>query len=162
MADAGITAWEAKYSYQMRRPIVGIRRAAGTGNPATIADPTWQPLGAQADNGSGTNSTPTFPSYVSGHATIGSTLFQILRRYYGTDDIAFSFQSDEFNGMTRDQTGAVRPPRTREYAKSHPTGTGDHDSRIYLGVHWRFDQDQGLMVGRAIGDFVFDHYLLPR
>jgi hypothetical protein len=38
----------------------------------------------------------------------------------------------------------------------------NHDSRIYLGVHWRFDQDAGLNQGRAIGDFVFNNYLLPR
>ncbi len=162
MADAGIAAWEAKYSYQFWRPIVGIRGAASTGNPATIADPNWQPLGAQADNNSGTNFTPNFPSYVSGHATIGSALFQTLRRYYGTDDIAFHFQSDEFNGVTRDETGAVRPPRTREYANLTQPELENHDSRIYLGVHWRFDQDQGLRLGRAIGDFVFDNYLLPR
>ena len=108
------------------------------------------------------NFTPNFPSYVSGHATFGSALFQILRRYYGTDDIAFRFQSDEFNGVTRDQTGAVRPPRTREYANLTQPELENHDSRIYLGVHWRFDQDEGLKMGRAIGDFVFDNYPLPR
>src|SRR5271165_5107537 len=108
------------------------------------------------------NFTPNFPSYVSGHATFGSALFQILRRYYGTDDIAFRFQSDEFNGVTRDQTGAVRPPRTREYANLTQPELENHDSRIYLGVHWRFDQDEGLKMGRAIGDFVFDTYPLPR
>ena len=162
LADAGIAAWEAKYTYQFWRPIVGIRGAASTGNPATVADPTWEPLGAQADNHSGTNFTPNFPSYVSGHATIGSALFQVLRRYYGTDDIAFRFQSDEFNGVTTDQTGAVRPPRTRKYANLTEPELENHDSRIYLGVHWRIDQDQGLQMGRAIGDFVFDNYLLPR
>jgi hypothetical protein len=161
MADAGITAWEAKYRYQFWRPIVGIRGAASTGNPATIADPNWEPLGAQADNGSGTNFTPFFPSYVSGHATIGSALFQTLRRYYCTDDIAFRFQSDEFNGVTRDQTGVVRAPRTREYANLTQAELENHDSRIFLGVHWRFDQDQGLKIGREIGNFVIDNYLLP-
>jgi len=64
MADAGISAWEAKYTYQFWRPIVGIRGAASTGNPATVADPNWEPLGARADNGSGTNFTANFPSYV--------------------------------------------------------------------------------------------------
>jgi hypothetical protein len=162
MADAGIAAWEAKYLYQVWRPIVGIREAATTGNPATVADPSWEPLGAQADNGSGTNFTPNFPSYVSGHATFGSALFQVLRRYYGTDEIAFRFRSDEFNGVTRGATGTVRPPRTREYANLTEPELENHDSRIYLGVHWRFDQDEGLRMGRAIGDFVFDNYLLPR
>jgi hypothetical protein len=57
---------------------------------------------------------------------------------------------------------AVRPRRTREYANLTQPELENHDSRIYLGVHWRFDQDQGLRLGRAIGDFVFDNYLLPR
>jgi hypothetical protein len=161
MADAGIAAWDTKYIYQVWRPIVGIRQAASTGNPATLADPNWEPLGAQADNGSGTDFTPNFPSCDSGHATFGSAMFQVLRSYYGTDDIDFRFQSDEFNGVTMDMTGAVRPPRTREYSNLTQAELENHDSRIYLGVHWRFDQDQGLKQGRAIGEYVFDNYLLP-
>jgi hypothetical protein len=162
LADAGITCWETKYHYQFWRPIVAIRAAADTGNPNTVADPTWAPLGAQADNNSGTNFTPNFPSYTSGHASFGSSMFQILRRYYGRDDIAFCFQSDEFNGVTRDDTGTVRPPRTRFYTNLTQPELELHDSRIYLGIHWRFDQDQGLMHGREVGDYVIDNFLLPR
>jgi hypothetical protein len=162
MGDAGISCWGCKYIYQFWRPIVGIREAASTGNPATVADPTWEPLGAQADNNSGTNFTPNFPSYTSGHATFGSSMFQVLRRYYGTDDIPFHLQSDEFNGVTRDDTGKVRPQRTRSYLNLSQAEIENHDSRIYLGIHWRFDQDQGLVQGRKLGDFVVDNYLLPR
>ena len=68
----------------------------------------WQPLGAPASFG-GTNFTPPFPAYTSGHATFGGALFQTLRRFYGRDDIAFVFTSDEFNGVTRDNAGNVRP-----------------------------------------------------
>jgi hypothetical protein len=159
MADAGIACWETKYFYSLWRPMLGIRQADSTGNPDTVADPNWEPLGAQADNDSGTNFTPPFPSYDSGHATFGSALFQILRRYYGTDDIVFSFQSDEFNGVTRDDTGAVRPQRTRSYSTLSQAEMENHDSRIYLGIHWRFDQDEGLLMGRSVGDYVFDHVL---
>src|SRR5262249_58501572 len=103
-ADAGIACWETKYFYSFWRPIVGIRNADSTGNPDTPADPNWEPLGAQCSNGCGavTNFTPPFPSYDSGHASFGSALFQVLREYYGTDNIPFSFQSDEFNGVTTD------------------------------------------------------------
>lgn len=162
MADAGISCWGCKYKYQLWRPIVGIRQAASAGNPATVADTTWEPLGAPADNGSGTNFTPNFPSFTSGHASFGSALFQVLRRYYGRDDIRFRFQSDEFNGVTRDESGKVRPRRTRCYLNLTQAEMENHDSRIYLGVHWRFDQHWGLIEGRALGDFVIDHYLLPR
>jgi hypothetical protein len=162
LGDAGVSCWGGKYTYQFWRPIVGIREAGSTGNTATAADPSWEPLGAQADNNSGTNFTPGFPSYTSGHATLGSSMFQVLRRYYGTDQIPFCFQSDEFNGVTRDDTGTVRPARTRCYLNLTQAELENHDSRIYLGVHWRFDQDQGLIHGRKIGNFVVDNCLLPR
>jgi len=48
------------------------------------------------------NFTPPFPSYPSGHAGFGGALFQTLRRFYGTDEIAFRFMSDEFNGVTKE------------------------------------------------------------
>jgi Vanadium chloroperoxidase N-terminal domain len=161
MADAGVAAWDGKYIYAFWRPIVGIRLADQDQNPLTVADPHWKPLGAQADNGSGTNFTPPFPSYVSGHATFGTAMFQVLRRFYGTDDISFSFQSDEFNGVTSNG-GVVRPRRVRWYRNLEQAEVENLLSRIYLGVHWRFDQIQGNTLGRKVGNYVFDNVLLPR
>ena len=103
MADAGIAIWESKYYYDFWRPVTGIREAdAGTGptdegdgNPATLGDPTFSPLGAPASNLNGPNFTPPFPSYPSGHAGFGGALFQTLRRFFRKDDIQFTFVSDE-------------------------------------------------------------------
>ena len=103
------TAWESKYHYDFWRPITGIRESdpgtgptgAGDGNPNTVGDPTFTPLGAPASNLQGPNFTPPFPACASGHATFGGALFQTLRRFYGTDHIGFTFVSDEFNGVTR-------------------------------------------------------------
>ena len=91
MADAGIAIWESKYYYELWRPVTGIRESdAGTGptglgdgNPATVGDPTFMPLGAPASNSTGPNFTPPFPSYPSGHAGFGGALFQILRASTG-------------------------------------------------------------------------------
>ena len=69
----------------------------------------FTPLGAPASNLNGPNFTPPFPAYPSGHAGFGGALFQTLRRFYGTDAIAFTFVSDEFNGTTKDHNGNVRP-----------------------------------------------------
>lgn len=80
----------------------------GDGNPATTGDPTFTPLCALASNLAGLNFTPPFPSYPSGHAGFGGAAFQTLRLFYGRDDIAFTFVSDEFNGVTRDNEGSVR------------------------------------------------------
>jgi hypothetical protein len=99
MADAGIACWESKYFYDFWRPVLGVRESdpgtgpsgLGDGNPLTIGDPAWTPLGAPASNQSGTDFTPPFPAYPSGHATFGAALFRILERFYGTDAIAFTF-----------------------------------------------------------------------
>ena len=117
MADAGIAIWESKYFYQFWRPITGIRESdeetgpsgLGDGNPATAGDPTFSPLGAPASNLTGPNFTPPFPAYPSGHAGFGGALFEMLRNFYRTDRIPFTFVSDEFNGVTRDNAGTVRP-----------------------------------------------------
>ena len=45
------------------------------------------------------------PTYPSGHSTFGGALFEVLRTFYGRDDIAFSFMSDEFNGVTKGRDG---------------------------------------------------------
>jgi hypothetical protein len=94
--------------------VTAIREADSDGNDATVADAAFTPLGAPASNLLGPDFTPPFPTYPSGHAGIGGALFEILRRFYGTDDITFTFVSDEYNGETADGEGIIRPliPRT--------------------------------------------------
>ena len=93
-----VAIWESKYFYQYWRPVTGIRESdrhwsngLGDGNPGTMGDPTFSPLGAPASNLQGPNFTPPFPAYPSGHAGFGGALFQTLRNFYGTDRIHFSF-----------------------------------------------------------------------
>jgi membrane-associated phospholipid phosphatase len=155
MADAAIASWETKFEYQVWRPITAIRAAADDGNPATEPDPTFQPLGAPSSNLLGPNYTPPFPAYTSGHATFGGTVFQILRRFYGTDRISFRFQSDEFNGITRDNRGNVRPRRSRAFGTLGAAEEENGQSRIYLGIHWSFDKTQGIRQGNRLANYVF-------
>jgi hypothetical protein len=165
MADAGVSVWESKYFYDFWRPITGIRESdpgtgpthAGDGNPATIGDRAFSPLGAPASNLTGPNFTPPFPAYPSGHAGFGGALFQTLRRFFGTDAIAFTFVSDEFNGFTKDHNGNVRPYTPRNFSSLSQAEEENGQSRIYLGIHWSFDKTQGIAQGRRIADYVFDH-----
>lgn len=161
MADAGIASWYSKYEYDFWRPIVGIRNAHLDGNPLTQADPNWMPLGAPASNMGGTNFTPPFPAYTSGHATFGAAAFGTLRHFFGTDKIKFSFTSDEFNGVTKDQNGQVRPVVTRTYKSLSQATMENAVSRIYLGIHWRFDATDGINQGNAIAKEVFKRLLQP-
>lgn len=170
MADAGLAVWESKYHYDLWRPITGIRESdsgtgptgLGDGNVATIGDPTFRPLGAPASNLNGPNFTPPFPAYPSGHAGFGGALFETLRNFYGTDAIRFTFVSDEFNGITRDNNGNVRPLIPRTFNTLSQAEEENGQSRIYLGIHWRFDKTEGIAQGRRVADYVFDHLFQAR
>lgn len=169
MADAGMAIWESKYYYDFWRPITGIRESdpgtgptgAGDGNSATTGDPTFVPLGAPASNLNGPNFTPPFPSYPSGHGGLGGALFETIRRFYGTDNIAFTFVSDEFNGITKDHNGNVRPYLPRSFSTLSQAEEENGQSRIYLGIHWRFDKTAAIAQGEQVADYVFDHVFLP-
>ena len=169
MADAGMAVWESKYYYDFWRPITGIRESdpgtgptgSGDGNSATTGDPNFRPLGAPASNLAGPNFTPPFPAYPSGHAGFGGALFQTLRRFYGTDNIPFTFVSDEFNGTTRGNDGSVRPLLPRSFATLSQAEEENGQSRIYLGIHWSFDKTEGITQGRRVADYVFDNTFAP-
>jgi PAP2 superfamily protein len=169
MADAGMSIWESKYFYDLWRPITGIRESdlgtgptgTGDGNPQTIGDPNFTPLGAPASNLTGPNFTPPFPAYPSGHAGFGGALFQTLRRFYRTDRIAFTFVSDEFNGTTKDHDGNIRPNMPRSFSSFSQAEEENGQSRIYLGIHWPFDKTQGIAQGRRVANYVFDHAFTP-
>jgi hypothetical protein len=161
LADAAIVSWDTKYYYNFWRPVTAMRAAASTGNPMTVPDPTWTPMGAPETNGGGSNFTPAFPAYTSGHAAFGGALFTVLRDFYGTDHVGFTIGSDEFNGMTRDQNGNVRPVLRFHYATFKQAMIQNAMSRIYLGIHWPWDMDYGIVQGKGVGSYVFRHALRP-
>jgi hypothetical protein len=174
-ADAAITCWNDKYRYDLWRPVTAIREndpgtgptGLGSGNPYLVGqgDPAWVPLGAPADNHNGTNFTPPFPSYTSGHATIGAATFKVLEDFYHSDTIPnggkITIISDEFNTVTIDQNGHARPLLPRTYNSFSQMAGENAQSRIYLGIHWHFDAVEGIRSGDGIGDYVFTHALLP-
>jgi hypothetical protein len=163
MSDAGCTAWNNKYDDAFWRPIMGIRNGENDGNPETVGFANWTPLGAPASNPrpGETNFTPSFPAYTSGHATFGAATFQILTRFYGRDDISFSFTSDELNGITLDANGDVRPVVTRSFDSFTEAKLENAQSRIYLGIHWAFDRDDGIRTGDQAANYVYENILQP-
>jgi membrane-associated phospholipid phosphatase len=160
IADATIAVWETKFHYDFWRPVTAVRDTGGRdGNRATHGDPGWTPLGSPASNLVGPNFTPPFPAYPSGHAGLGGALFQMLRRLYG-DAIPFTFVSDEFNGITRDNQGRVRPYLPRSFRSLSQAEEENAQSRIYQGVHWQFDKTAGAAIGHKVADYVFQRGLV--
>lgn len=170
MADAGIAAWHWKYHFDFWRPVVGIREAdAGTGtsglgdgNAATKGDAFWAPLGAPDTNGNRVrNFTPGFPAYPSGHSVFGSTCFNLIQEFYGVGNvITFEFVSDEFDGRNRDSTNVVRPRISKSFDLKSAIKS-NADSRVWLGVHWRFDSDDGIDLGKTISNLAFAAFGRP-
>jgi membrane-associated phospholipid phosphatase len=174
MGDCGIYAWRDKYLYDLWRPVVGVREADvnSVGPSITDAqadtqingpcDPFWLPLGRPATNKLGEYSrTPDFPAYPSGHATFGAAIFEILRLFQAEkagavydptaiDNIAFTFVSDELNGSSIDPDGSVRPRINRKYTSVAAAMYENSISRIFLGVHWRFDGTSGKTVKKML------------
>lgn len=150
MADAGIIAWQAKYFYDLWRPVIGIRQqdegygsAHGSGKALPHGDPFWRPLGLPATNQLGRlSTTPNFPAYPSGHASFGTTCFELVRLFLDEEGIdsglEFNVMSDELNGLHHDSDGSVRTPHLRTLTLTSAIDENIR-SRIYLGVHWRFD-----------------------
>jgi hypothetical protein len=161
MADAGFTAWNNKYDDAFWRPVMGVRYADVDGNPETEGDADWIPLGAPASNPrpEEIDFTPPFPAYTSGHATFGAAVFQSLARFYGRDDISFSFISDELNGVTLGSDGQPRSVVERSFDSLTEAKLENAQSRIYLGIHWRFDADDGIQTGDEVADYVFENFL---
>jgi hypothetical protein len=149
MGDAGINCWHCKYKYDLWRPVTGIQEGATDGNPDTAGDTSWQPLGAPGGAG-GVDFTPPFPAYTSGHATFGAATFRVLERFYGKNNIQFTMGSDELPGVTR------------TFDSFSQASDENAISRIYLGIHWLFDAEQGIAAGKKVADWVYGHALAPK
>jgi hypothetical protein len=174
LADSIIAAWDAKYEADLWRPITGIREAALDGNPDTTADIAWEYLGAPGNNPSIATDdfTPPFPAYVSGHATMGGAIFKTLELFYGTNDFSVADASIGFDLVTGQYTLHSTEPGggdSRDFVRFTQVGDvgpgmenspeGENTmSRVYLGVHWRMDQEDGQALGRAVAQYVAANY----
>jgi hypothetical protein len=136
--DAMIACFDAKYHYWFWRPYQAIHFADTDGNPDTVADPSWQPLGA----------TPNFPEYPSAHACHSTAVVEALDAFFGTDNVHFTLNG-RVTGTSRDYN------HLREVVK-------DVDwARVLVGFHFRNSDMQGSSLGRKVGRYVVDHHFQP-
>ena len=84
----------------------------------------YYPRPSQMDPSIKTTGTPNFPSYTSGHSTFSGAAAQVL-------GYIFPFEQSSLDAMAAEASV----------------------SRIYGGIHYRFDCEVGLRCGKAIGSF---------
>ncbi|HEY2372645.1 MAG TPA: vanadium-dependent haloperoxidase [Gaiellaceae bacterium] len=138
-ADSAIAFYDAKYTYELWRPVTAIRLADTDGNPDTVADPNWLPLAG---------STPADPSYPGAHSTISAAGADVLASFFG-DHQSFAVTSPALPGVTRSFVSFS--------AAAEEAGV----SRIYAGVHTRLDHIAGVTLGHDVANFVLHNALLP-
>jgi hypothetical protein len=79
VADAFIGCWDAKFQYDLVRPVTYIRR---------VIDKAWEPLLI----------TPPFPEYPSGHSTQSGAAAAVLTKVFG-ENFAFDDRTREGDGI---------------------------------------------------------------
>jgi hypothetical protein len=137
-SDAMIACFDAKYHYWFWRPYQAIALADTDGNPATVADPSWLPLGT----------TPNFPEYPSAHACHSTAVVTALVAFFGTDEIPFTLDSRA--------TGT-----TRAYRRLHDIVNDVDRARVLVGFHFFSSDLQGSALGRQVGRYVVHHHFQP-
>lgn len=138
LADAGIAAWDEKYDTRIDlwRPETAIQQADTDNNSATVPIKNWRPLSMDA---SGVHFSPCFPAWVSGHATFAAAWAGVMRTTFG-DDVLFTATTEDPNA-----DGV-----TRSFSSFTAAATQNAQSRVFLGVHYQFDADDGLTTGYGV------------
>ncbi len=150
--DGYVCVFENKFLYNHWRPYTAIRWAENDGNPNTVADPEW-------DNTH--QHTYAFPSYPSAHGTVAASVLTIFGKMFG-DDYAFTLATPEVN-----RAGPMSPmmemnPPTRSFTRFSQAAMEAAMSRVYLGIHFRYDSEEGNRLGGRIGEYAWGHSLRPR
>ncbi len=124
--DAFIACWKGKYDYLLIRPVSYIQR---------YIDPNFKTV----------IGTPPFPAYTSGHSCEIGAGARILSAMFtnGSGDYQFTDYSQLQFGF-----------KARSFQNFNQMAEECANSRLYGGIHYTFDNDKGLQVGKAIGDNV--------
>jgi hypothetical protein len=141
IADAVTNAWDTKKHYYVWRPVTAIREGDNDGNPDTVGDANWQSL---VNN-------PNYPDYTSGANNVVGAATKTFELFFGRDDISFT--------ITSNSPAAVK--KERHYASFSAASQQVVLARILLGIHFRFADTEARRQGRAVAEYVFDHYLQP-
>jgi len=142
MHDALMTSFSGKFLYGLWRPVTAIRNAHRDNNPATAADPNFVSL----------LPTPPYPAYPGNVACLGAASSALFTRLWGRDDIPVSVT----------WPGIGQPDVTRSYNGFRQLADEGARSRIYGGIHFKFDHTASFGVCTDLANYAFNNYLRPR
>jgi hypothetical protein len=134
------TAQASKFVYGLWRPVTAIRQADTDLNAETQADTEWLPL----------LPTPPYPSYAGNMATIGASAARALQLAFKTNNIPVT--------ATWKQSGGL-PDVSRQFAGFWEAAEEQSDSRMFGGIHYRFDQEAGQEIGKSAAEFVYANFM---
>ena len=86
--------------------------------------------------------TPPFPSYTSGHSTISAAAAEVMTSFFG-DQVSFTDTSLLEFGIAN-----------REIKSFRSAAQEASISRLYGGIHYKFDLDSGNAMGKRVGEIV--------
>ena len=145
VGDAGIAAWDAKWHFNYARPVRVIRDLDALNLLEGENLQEWMTYQAP-----GSNSSPPFAEYVSGHSAFSAAAAEALSTYLGSND--FDLAIDFLPGSSRFRPGVVPAQTTTLH---WPTFTEAADqagmSRLYGGIHFADGNDHGLTLGYQVG-----------
>jgi hypothetical protein len=139
-ADAGIACWDSKYFYLSWRPVTAIQNADKDGNPATNADPSWQPL----------LPSPAHPEYPSAHGCLTSAFTDALAAAVGSNHLDVTVPGATNGGTTL--------TTTRHFNTVQDIQNQLPDARVWLGFHFRNSVAQGLELGNDVAGWDLDRF----
>jgi hypothetical protein len=155
--DAGIAAWHLKRKFEGVRPITAVRffkqgqsitAWGGPGRPVeAIQGEKWIAYNP------GSNPTPAFPGYVSGHSAFSSASATMLQLITGSD--RFDYQVTIPANFGRVEPGIPAVPTVIAYKKFSDAVYDAGMSRLYGGIHFKDDNTAGQLVGTAVGQWVY-------
>jgi vanadium-dependent haloperoxidase-like protein len=137
MDDSLIAVFDAKYTYNLWRPVTAIRNGEIDGNDATEAEATWAPL---VDN-------PMHPEYPSGHGILAGAISAVLKADAGSAMLELSTASPSAKGAMR------RWSSLDDFVQE----VGN--ARVWGGLHYRFSTDVAVTMGRQIGELAAARHL---
>jgi hypothetical protein len=139
LADGYIAMAASKNHYDFWRPVTAIHRSGDT---------SWTPL----------QPTPPDQDYPSGHSIEGGVGAEVLKQFFGTDQISFQ---DCSVTLPAGSTCADPTPVLRTYTSFSQAAAENAYSRILIGFHFRKAVEAGTAYGRKIGERAVNLYLQP-